>query len=310
MNGLQLFRLADGSPAAISPSRAENPGPTASHTVEPGGGRSAAPPRGRRKALVTIVVVVALLLALFLPTVLASWAPVIRIECVATEVVANQTGWLPLAIANSPYEGNTSEKSIVPKGLYGPPPDNPPGVVGSVNNGTIGGGLWQVNFTVFALSNSLTWGFGSNRRCSQSFEIQIESVVPGRLFTGDFFEWAWGPQFGPNATSDAGEPTQFNLSLVEGQSTVYFDNGFYQPNTPSISTCGTGDQHRSAISNYLDVWTPFVYKGHLVTQRVVLPFTQEFQYSFPANSGTWQIDNLSAPSGPGGGWAFSYSPCS
>ncbi|MGC2034334.1 MAG: hypothetical protein WA761_02675 [Thermoplasmata archaeon] len=42
----------------------------------------------------------------------------------------------------------------------------------------------------------------------------------------------------------------------------------------------------------------------------VLPFTEQYTYTFPANFGTWQVDNLSAPGGPGGGWAFSYSPCS
>jgi len=40
-----------------------------------------------------------------------------------------------------------------------------------------------------------------------------------------------------------------------------------------------------------------------------LPFTEQYHYSFPANFGTWQVDNLSAPGGSGGGWAFSYSPC-
>jgi len=35
-------------------------------------------------------------------------------------------------------------------------------------------------------------------------------------------------------------------------------------------------------------------------------YTATWSYWFPPDFGTWQIDNLSAPGGPGGGWAFNF----
>ncbi len=229
--------------------------------------------------------------------------------CVASPEVFNETAWLPLAIQNSPYGGNSSVFSSVPFGLYGTPPDVPPSVHGSESNGTIGGGLWKVNLSISPLASEYVWGPGTNAQCPGPFQVNIESVSPGHLYTGGFFLWPWGPQFGPNSSSDAGEPLQFNMSLTQGDSTVLFHNGFVTTNHATISTCGVSTKVVPVRSSFLDVWIPFESGGRAYSPVVTLPFAESFSYTFPANFGTWQIDNLSAPGGPGGGWAFSYSPC-
>ncbi len=230
--------------------------------------------------------------------------------CASSVVVQNETAWVPLGVLNSPFGGSANIDSSVPPSLFDSSPnDTPPGIVGNVSNGSIGGGLWRVNITVSRLTSGLAWGPGLDSRCPQPYLATLETVYPSHLYTGDFFGWAWGPQFGPNSTTDQGEPHQFNLSLVPGDSTVYFYNGFVAANHASVSTCGAGPQTLVTESASLTVFVPFRVGGVNLTQPVTLPIAERFSYSFPANVGIWQIDNLSAPGSPGGGWAFSYSPC-
>jgi hypothetical protein len=63
------------------------------------------------------------------------------------------------------------------------------------------------------------------------------------------------------------------------------------------------------ISNRLTVWFPVSLSDRTVQVPFIIPVTESYHYTFPANFGIWEVDNLSAPGGPGGGWAFSYEPC-
>jgi hypothetical protein len=114
--------------------------------------------------------------------------------------------------------------------------------------------------------------------------------------------------------NDSGEPGfwQINDSSSGGPVSggpIYYQNGFYRETT-QISTCGLATVSRTAVSNQFVVGVPFTYQGESHVVNATLFEQTSYHYEFPANDGTWAIDNLSAPGGPGGGWAFSYlGPC-
>jgi hypothetical protein len=106
--------------------------------------------------------------------------------------------------------------------------------------------------------------------------------------------------------NDSHEP---NESGGDGSYAVLGYNNSYSSETSIISTCGTGGVVRSVRSNHVDVRLYFQLNG--TSKNLLVPFetSTNYTYFFPANTGIWRVDNLSAPGGPGGGWAFSYSPC-
>lgn len=152
--------------------------------------------------------------------------------------------------------------------------------------------------TVFSANNQTVLGPGTNARCSGPYQVAL---------------FAHGAEYGdislagPNV-SDRNEPT----ILGPWNSNLSFQNGFAQPNTANVTTCdATATSAPGVISKFLTLWVTFSETGHSHTVSFRTPLVETvYHYWFPANFGTWQIDNLSAPGGPGGGWAFSYSPCS
>jgi len=166
------------------------------------------------------------------------------------------------------------------------------------------GSFFTVNATVYAQSNVTTWGPGTNSRCSQPFSIGLSSP--------SIYALAGGGILGVNNTSDANEPSY--ALIYEGTPnqihSLTFDNSFGVANAANISTCGGPARSLPLVlSNYLNVWFPVTIRGQNLTVPYTIPVTESYHYIFPADFGTWQVDNLSAPGGPGGGWAFSYSPC-
>lgn len=117
---------------------------------------------------------------------------------------------------------------------------------------------------------------------------------------------------GPNNTSDSNEPHTATLPTLEngGGQSPRFNASYLLPNEPAIATCSRGAQSLPlVISDRLTI--DFPAAPDLPSSLwYTLTFVQTFHYLFPSDFGTWQIDNLSTPGGPGGGWAFSYSPCS
>jgi len=110
--------------------------------------------------------------------------------------------------------------------------------------------------------------------------------------------------------NDAGVPTWVNFTGFQGKpaSPVFIDN-FAVANRGNVSTCGTSAQNLLTFATSVAVRIPFSVGNQNYTLAYTIPFLLSYHYLFPGNFGTWQIDNLSAPGGPGGGWAFSYSPC-
>jgi hypothetical protein len=182
-------------------------------------------------------------------------------------------------------------------------------VGGGETNGSVWGAFWQVIVDVASVQNQTVWGPGAKVRCEGPFAVTLLTVGQPQVYTGGIFNWLGGPPFGPGSRSDASEPTQYNLSSAPNDSSFYFSNGFHTANVQNVSTCGGPARSIPAQSPQFIVWIPFSSNGKSHTVPFVVPSSQIFNYWFPANFGTWQVDNLSAPGGPGGGWAFSYSPC-
>jgi hypothetical protein len=63
-------------------------------------------------------------------------------------------------------------------------------------------------------------------------------------------------------------------------------------------------------ATFLSIEVPFTLNGSTYTASATIVGTFNYTYSFPANFGTWSIDDLNTgASAPGGGWAFSFAPC-
>ena len=262
--------------------------------------------RRQRTALIgTIAAIVVVVIAGM--TVIAPWAPAAHITCGRGTQISQETMWVPVSLLNAPYGGSASVTATLPGNMFGNP--QAPNIVGQSDllNGSIWGAFFKVNLTVYLTGNVTVWGPGSNNRCLQPFQVVAGSS--GDFFQGALFLWSGAPLFGPNSTSDIHEPEVLNFSAAPGDSSTIFWNGFYSADSLSVSTCGAGAALSLAQSNFLNVGVPVRWNAQQFTVTVSLPIVQDFTYRFPANFGTWQIDNLSAPGGPGGGWAFAYSPC-
>ena len=279
---------------------------TETATPQPDSGK----PRRRRRRWIAVagVVAVVVVVGLAVPTWVGGWAPIAHWTCQPDSEVFTRIAWAPLSLANSPYGGFAFVNATVPSGPFG---STTPGlhVGGGEKNGTVWGGFWQVIAEVSPLQNQTVWGPGTNLRCAAPFTVRLLTVGRPQVYTGEIFNWHGGPLFGPNSTSDSSEPTSYNLSSSANGSSLYFSNGFYSANAQNVSTCGGRAQSIPVQSSQFTVWVPYSSSGKSTAIPFTIPSLQRFSYSFPANFGTWQVDNLSAPGGPGGGWAFSYSPC-
>jgi len=268
------------------------------------------PSRRSLGIVVSIIVAVGVVLSVLALTTVGGLLSLRHSTCQASGSMVTQQVWLPLSLLNSPFHGLAFVNSTVPRGLlYGPPGGPPPNLVGGgVPNGTVWGGFAKVSATIQPVKNSTVWGPGSNSECSRAFEIELPFFVSGGYFTGGIFLWPGAPEFGPGP-SDYQEPRMVNFSGALNDSSVWFDNGFTSSNAVNVSTCGGSVKSVTVTATALTVWIPFTVRGQNYSLPLVIPFVQTFHYIFPASTGIWQVDNLSAPGGPGGGWAFSYSPC-
>jgi hypothetical protein len=194
----------------------------------------------------------------------------------------------PMLLLNAPYNGSAS--GTVP-----------------IENGT-------QDLTLTANNSGGVWGYFE--RSDWTIRDASSARGSGSSCDGVYFaslaeDWSSDilPLFNssePAYLNDSAEPT---TAPVDGTpEPVHFQNGFGLPDG-ELSTCGETASTVYLSSSRLDVGVQFETGGisHVVDTELEVP--THYEYNFPANGGTWAIDNLSAPGGPGGGWAFSYSPC-
>ena len=274
-------------------------------------GIARAPRRGRRTLVV--LALAAAIVVIPAATWFAPWAPLAHWTCQTGNAVARETDrWIPAVLVNSPYlgsaSGNGSMSWTFPGAWNGPPPA--PGQVlrtgwgTSASNGTAAAALFMVNATLYRLVNLTAWGPGTNTRCSGAYSAELDAPSI----------------YGGSSTlihthtnlSDADEAS--NISAFDSPSNVsrlvFIDDGFTRANEQYISTCGSPGVTRPFVTSFLTAGLPFTVGGRTVTAPYIFPFVQAFNYTFPADGGIWQVDDLAiGPNAPGGGWAFSYTPC-
>ncbi len=247
-------------------------------------------------------IVTAMVVVLFIPTVIGGWAPILHWTCSTVGSSTKETEWIPAVLVNSPYGGYVTGNATIPReyiagGLGFGSSDGLP-----ASNGTVGGLFLHLNLTVSPTSNDTQWGPGASVRCASP-----DRISPSVDFEGS--QVYSGLLSNPGGSSDAGEAHVYNFSTDPGDSTAYLTNGFMTANSPSVNTCGQPAVWRHLTSSRLEVGIPSGTGERDWSVPYVLPFTQTFAYWFPSGFGSWEIDNLSAPGGPGGGWAFLYAPC-
>lgn len=173
----------------------------------------------------------------------------------------------------------------------------------SLANGSAGGEFFSDNFSLDRLGTVMTVGVGPSSACPAPYKVVVS---PG-----------WFPAvtsaslLAPGSRSDLAEPSTVNLSgYAYHPETPVWNNSFARSTESPIDTCGGPGQSIPVDVSGLPVTIQFQVGGESINAPIILPFLLIFDYVLPANFGIWQIDNLSAPGGPGGGgWAFSYSPC-
>jgi hypothetical protein len=273
-------------------------------------------PSGARRRRLTVVLTAAAcaitvtLVSLGL-TVVVGWAPLLHWQCRPGSQVAELTdSYIPAVLVNSPYGGRAWGNGSLPAtfpGVYeGPPPAGVTRVAygTGASMGAALGAFFAVNASFYRVANATEWGPGKTVRCSQLFEA---TIGPPSAYVE-----AGGGILGANNTSDASEPS--HALIFEGTrdqtNSSLFDNAYRTDDYPTISTCGGPALSLALVSSdRLTVWFPVTVQGQSTVVPFVLAVDETYHYVFPANFGTWQVDNLSAPGGPGGGLAFSYAPC-
>lgn len=267
----------------------------------------------RRVTVIAGAVAVSVLVGLAVPTFLGGWAPLAHWECRDQNLVSHEVNrWIPAVLVNSPYMGYGSGEGLMnwtfPGAWNGPPP--PPGHIlrtgwgTSTKNGTAATALFTVNASLYQLGNVTQWGPGANVRCTQPFAVVFQSPTLYGSTSAIIHT--------QTNLSDAGEAD--NVSAHDDpsnvSSAVFINNSFSQANSEDISTCNGPSLTRPFQSSFLTINVPFTVAGRTIAPPYVLPFTESFNYTFPANGGVWHVDSLAiGPGAPGGGWAFSYSPC-
>jgi hypothetical protein len=227
--------------------------------------------------------------------------------CVPGNLLASQYNWTPQLFENAPYGGSVFAQAYSDEGSD----------IGLVFNGTVALFFAQQQWNLSSVDRVLESGQGPSTQCPTYEVTQSPNLAPWQQSSG-----CGGCELlGPGNTSDASVPTQFNVSVAGtvGLTSVIFHDAFVQDNDGTVSTCGRAGTEINLTSTNLDFQIPFITPngriivdsaGYNIWPNSIPGFGMNFTYSFPADFGTWQIDNLTlGPGAPGSGLAFLYSPC-
>jgi hypothetical protein len=239
------------------------------------------------------------------------WAPLAHWTCSRQALIAEGSEVLvPGVLVNSPYGGSAYGQGIGPStfpGLsgFGNPTTVRVGLGVNASRGSAGGAFFPANVAIYHVANTLVAGPGSSSLCPTS---PLQAVLSPSPQTGLY----GAPVAVPSTTSDSGEASYLEHIDHSGSGTIaaWFNNGFSLANRIAVSTCGSSQElNLSFYSSSFNIGFNATWNGVQYVVSYSIPFALNFTYSFPADTGTWQVDNLSAPGGPGGGWAFAYQPC-
>ena len=241
-------------------------------------------------------------LAILLPSLLGGWGILFHYACQRDNGSAGQEyAWVPALMINSPYGGLAFGNATVPKGPLSPSRMAPNGYELGEANGSATWAGFRAEINLSSQQNQTDWGFGQSARCNDQFSVSIQYL--GGSVLG-------GPLLGSGNTSDVQEPSSLGYWTNPGDVNLTITNGFTSSTNPTVSTCGTSEMQKYSVSVQFVVRIPATLDGKPYGISYSLPIIETYHYVFPGDFGIWQVDNLSALGGPGGGWAFSYSPCS
>ncbi len=211
--------------------------------------------------------------------------------------------WVPAVLLNTPYGGSALGTGVMSANFSANDQGFGIGIGTTTANGSAAGAFFEANASYFVVANLTLSGPGTNSPCVSPVEVELLPPLQNGVASRTV------PL--PSNRTDSGEAT--NITILSGATDVnwtpWWNNAFGGPNSPEITTCGGSGLNYSVRSTGLALAFPWSVGGRITQVPYLLPFAQSYEYSFPPNFGTWQVDNLSAPGGPGGGWAFSYSPC-
>jgi hypothetical protein len=253
------------------------------------------------------------------------WGFLSRTECQLEDRLGNVTVWVPQGVVASPYHGTVTGRVDVWSKLPG---ENLSVSLSfePVEDGNVTAFFVSYeNWTVFSQRNVSELGPGPQSEC-QSPVVGYPSPNPVEgLSSGGTTSWPMYSQL----VSDSGLMNGLNGSQlcaeVENTSNSHCGAGAqfrlsFQSVSGTIDTCGsTLNRTLPIFSTQWPVVAPFEASGH--TYSVPLDPGADnsanyangtygwYNYTFPANGGVWQYDNLAQTSSTGAGLVFSYSPC-
>ncbi len=230
-----------------------------------------------------------------IPLVVGSpWSLVAHYACGPGPAIAKEDLWTPLVLVNSPYGGSANGTGTYP--IPGGWSSDSVGVV----NGSATAALVLETWSVSPSLPVLVAGPGPNAVCT------------GFLALGTMDGMYQNTALQPNGTTtDAGQPTSIVRAdpYANSYDSVRFHNGYSEQDL-SVTTCGASSIVLGARATSIAVEVPFIQDGSTRTASATIDATFNYTYTFPANFGTWSIDDLNTgANAPGGGWAFSFAPC-
>lgn len=226
-------------------------------------------------------------------------------QCSLSGPVGQGIFWTPWALVNAPYNGSvtwTAQFELFEKGmglvlvnLSGPP---------HTSNESVATGYFETeNWTVYFQTNVTRWGPGTNAPCGKRFVAEPSAPAYDVGVDGPVLQ-------GPGNTSNVNEPTTFNYRNGPYPSAV-FANEFEAPNLPNITTCDGPSKTVNFSSAGFQVGLILASTHGPVSMTLTIVSAEHFVYLFPADGGTWEVDDLlDNPGLTGPGLAFAWSPCS
>jgi hypothetical protein len=256
----------------------------------------------------------------------ANWIDSQHTYCqLGSQPLSNATVWLPVSIVAAPFggfeEGRTTVWSTSPAG----------GARISETTGVQSGNLsaylvFFANISLYAQTNVSLSGHGPGQACLSSI-IGIPSPDPPQdTHTGLTTFWSVDNS---SPESDVALSSTLNASQLcqqvenDTSSTCALSSSFdlnFERATGDVDTCGQSNE--TVLHVRADSW-PVGLSVLLGEKNVTIPIDEAgvpsphyangsedwYNYTFPPNFGSWQIDNLSETSDTGTGDVFEYAPC-
>lgn len=261
----------------------------------------------RDSRIVLALVLSAIAVVTLLPVVTTqSYGIANHLACTGSPV-ENEILWTPVALLNSPYEGNASVRAVISGGGGG-------AQWGSITakGGQSSGMFSPDNWTLERESLTEELGPGLTTSCSSQYLV-VDGSRSAAALSGPGIHTAYlSPA---NLTNDSGVYRSVNMTWpVDGTlvnySSVLFNLAYSGSSRAPLSFCPSAPLNwdYSIASNHNSFEVPFSIHGTQVLFNATLPASMEYFYQIPVGaSGTYGLQDRTAEGGSG--LAFTWSAC-